>query len=290
MIKSKSFGVIGGDMRQLYMSESIANDGNYVKTFGINVDEPKYKDILDNELKRVIDESEYIILPIPATTDGKTLNAPLWASSISLNDKLANLFKNKKIFCGMAKSLKPLGEKWNTLKMWDYYSRDEFAILNALPTAEGAIQVAMGELNKTISSSKFLVTGFGRIGRVLARLLKNMGADVSVSARKAADLAWIQVMGYTPVNTSSLPQKLEYDIIFNTIPHLIFGHDNLLKCSYKSIIIDLSSKPGGVDFSLAEFLGIKAIHALALPGKFSPCTAGEIIKKTVYNIIEEERL
>ena len=53
------------------------------------------------------------------------------------------------------------------------------------------------------------------------------------------------------------------------------------------MLIDLASKPGGVDFSAAKELGIHAVQALSLPGKTAPRAAAEIIKNTIYNMMEE---
>ena len=44
-----------------------------------------------------------------------------------------------------------------------------------------------------------------------------------------------------------------------------------------TVIIDLASPPGGTDFALATEMGIKTIHALGLPGKVAPVTAGRIL-------------
>ncbi|MFR2331473.1 MAG: hypothetical protein ACLS63_00345 [Flavonifractor plautii] len=53
------------------------------------------------------------------------------------------------------------------------------------------------------------------------------------------------------------------------------------------LVIDLASKPGGVDFDAAARLGVKAFWALSLPGKVAPVTAGKSIKTTIYNILTE---
>lgn len=289
MIKHKSFGIIGGDLRQIFMSESISKDGNDVKIYGNSSDKIQTKNLTADTIEEVTKESEYIILPLPVTYDGKTLNAPFAKSEIML-DNLPDKLAGTTVFCGGVNPLSSFTLEKKNFNLKDYYAREDFEILNAVPTAEGAIHLAISEFPGTIHSSRCLVVGYGRIGKVLSRLLKDMGADVTVSARKPSDLAWIQVMGYHAVNTNNLPSKLDYDLIFNTVPFKVFGRENLLKCSYETKIIDLSSKPGGVDFELAEFLGIKAIHALGLPGKMSPSKAGDIIKRTIYNMIEEERL
>ena len=54
------------------------------------------------------------------------------------------------------------------------------------------------------------------------------------------------------------------------------------------LIIDLASKPGGVDFESAKRLGRNVIWALSLPGKTAPLTAGNIIRDTINNILNEQ--
>ena len=290
MVKHKNFGVLGGDMRQIFMAESIKKDGNSVKIYGNSACATKSENLSTDKIDDVTEESDYIILPLPVTYDGKTLNTKFFDNKIDLDQNLLEKLSGKVVFCGGDNPIKSLIKDKYDITLKDYYAREDFEIFNAVPTAEGAINIAISAFPGTINSSKCLVVGFGRIGKVLSKILKNLGADVTISARNASDLAWIQVLGYKAINTNNMPANLEYDLIFNTVPFMIFDRENLLKCHYKTIIIDLSSKPGGVDFELAEFLGIKAIHALGLPGRFSPTRAGEIIKNTIYNIIEEERL
>jgi dipicolinate synthase subunit A len=160
--------------------------------------------------------------------------------------------------------------------------------MNAIPTAEGAIQIAMEELPFTIHASNILVMGYGRIGKTLSKMLNGIGANVYIEARKFSDLASIRSFGYNEVHISELPVYLcKMDIIFNTIPFVILNEELLKSIKSTCLIIDLASKPGGIDFSKARELGIKAIWALSLPGKVAPLTAAEFIKKTVYNILEE---
>ena len=52
-----------------------------------------------------------------------------------------------------------------------------------------------------------------------------------------------------------------------------------------TLLIDLASAPGGIDMEAAKKKGIKAIWALALPGKVAPITTAEIIKDSIYNVL-----
>lgn len=170
----------------------------------------------------------------------------------------------------------------------DYFKEDELLILNAIPTAEGAIQIAMEELSTTIHDSKIMILGYGRLGKVLSKLVNNMGAITYVAARNTRDLAWIENSKYNPIKFKDINKHLtNMDVIFNTVPDLILTKDKLRNISKDTLIIDLASKPGGVDFEVAENLGLNTIHALGIPGKYAPVTAAKIIRKTLYNIIEE---
>lgn len=286
MVQINTFGVIGGDKRQIAMAESIAEDGYTV--FAAGMEQAQFiHGVQKATLEETIDSSEVIILPLPATVDKKTLNAPFSAAKIVLDEDFARMLQHKKVFCGMAPGLTKTSDLWNQIAVADYFDREEFTVKNAVPTSEGAIEIAMREYPGTINGSKCLVAGFGRIGKVLSRMLHGLGADVSVSARKPQDLAWIELDGYNPVSNAKLCETKGYDIIFNTVPAMVFDAHTLARTAGDSLVIDLASAPGGVDFEAAKRLGIRAIQALSLPGKVAPKAAGEIIKTTIYNMIEE---
>ena len=225
---------------------------------------------------------------MPLSKDGKTLFTPLSDMTVELNQKFCDIIKNKPIFCTNSRLLIKTGD-YSDSQIFDYLDREELAVLNAVPTAEGAVEIAMRNYQKTINSSSCLVAGYGRIGRVLAKMLCGMGAKVYVSARRKDSLAWIRLGGYTPVEHSDIINSGEFDIIFNTVPALILDAHIMAKIAVRSLIIDLASQPGGVDFESAKRMGIKTVHALSLPGKTAPKTSGEIIKETIFNILEEEK-
>lgn len=54
-----------------------------------------------------------------------------------------------------------------------------------------------------------------------------------------------------------------------------------------SLIIDLASRPGGIDHETAAKLNRRVVWALGLPAKAAPMTAGEIIARTVTDILNE---
>lgn len=279
--------VIGGDLRQLTLAAMMERDGYRVKIFGFDrqIDTStleKAKDIKDAA------SAEIIILPLPASHDGLYLNAPFAESEIKISELLDIISSESKIFAGkVSNSIKEAAKKY-TLEIQDYFTREELSVANAIPTAEGAIEIALSETPFTLHKSRCLVIGYGRIGKILADRLKAFGADVTVSARKYSDFTWIEANGHKIAHSGKLDNIIsDFQIIFNTVPSIILNDELLKKISSDALVIDLASKPGGVDFSLAKELGLKVIWALSLPGKSAPITSGEIIKNTIINILKE---
>lgn len=282
MFNIKSFGIIGGDKRQLYCARAIADDGYSVSVCGFDKCGELYG--LDNtDLLTVLRVSDAFILPLPCSRDGESINAPFSGSRMLLGEEELAVIGSKPVFAGMKSRLSLDG-----CTVYDYSTREEFAVENAVPTSEGAIEIAMREYEGTIHSSSCLVTGYGRIGRVLAAMLAGLGARVTVSARSCRDLAFIRAAGFEAMRSDSLSGS--YDIIFNTVPFMLFDACTLARTAAGALVIDLASMPGGVDFEAAKRLSVRTIHALSLPGKAAPKSSGTIIKNAVYNIIREEGL
>lgn len=284
--KIKTFGIIGGDKRQLFLAESLLRDGCGVILAGFDkLSGQGFGNLSDVKAAALL--SDAVILPLPCLRADKSLNAPFAFQNIYFSDDELEALCRKPVFAAMSGRLLRAYPRLSGAGVYDYAARDDFAILNAVPTAEGAVETAMREYEGTIFGSRSLVTGFGRIGKVLARMLKSLGSDVTVSARKASDLAYIQALGFRAANTEKLTSARGYELIFNTVPSMIFDEKLLENTDKTALLIDLASLPGGVDFESARRLGIDAHRAMGLPGKCAPKSAGDIIKKTVFSIIEE---
>lgn len=276
-----NISVIGGDLRQLTLAKLLEKDGYTVKIAGFDKDPTNAAITMEN-----IWESDILILPVPAVNDGLFVNAPYSEKSIKIEKE--NIMGSKLVLGGnISKSLSEILDSAK-IKYIDYLKREELMIKNAVPTAEGAIETALAEMPITLHSSKCLVVGYGRIGKILSSMLNGFGANVSVSARKHSDLAWIDARGFSPLYNSELENKIsDFDVIFNTVPAMVLDKAVLKNVNPDSLIIDLASKPGGVDFLTAKDLGLKVIWSLGLPGKCAPITSGAIIKDTVINILNE---
>ena len=96
-------------------------------------------------------------------------------------------------------------------------------------------------------------------------------------------------MATRPRNRYAERKALGFDVVFNTIPAVILTHDLLSELPEHCVIIDIASMPGGVDFAAARTLSKKVIHALSLPGKVAPITAGRAIRDVLYKIMNERK-
>ncbi len=282
--------VIGGDLRIVKLVEMLSKDGYKISTYGIDKAESigKIKEVKQCEtMEELFNETDVIIGPIPLSSNNIQINTPFSDKTITL-EELAKKLEGKTFIAGNIRpELYSLTEGKN-VQIIDLLNREELVILNTISTAEGAIQIAMEETIKTIHGSNVLVMGFGRVGKILANMLKGIGANVYCEARKNVDLAWIKAYGYNPVHLNELNKHLEkFDIIINTIPYLVLDETKLELVNKDSLIIDLASNPGGVDKQAAKKLGIKTIWALSLPGKVAPLTSAEFIKDTIYNVFKE---
>ncbi len=281
-----SVAIIGGDKRQLFCAKAFCDDGINVTLGGFD----KIKSQCDIKVMSPFEAasvSDIVVLPLPCIKGGY-LNAPFSEEKIAFDDVFLSALWGKKIFCSQIEKLFEIAPSMKNELVYDYSEREEFAILNAVSTAEGALEIAMREYEGTISHSRCLVCGYGRIGKVLSDMLIALNADVTVSARSKKDLAYIYSKQCKAVDTNNLETLKPFDLIFNTVPALVFNSRVLSHIAKEAIVIDLASAPGGVDFSSASRMSICAIHALSLPGKCAPKSAGEIIKNTITNILEED--
>ena len=274
-----TFGVIGGDERMKYLAQSIAADGYPVCVCGLEK-LGTCRGAAECDLPQLAAKSSVILLPLPATKDGLFLNAPYAENEIRLDDDFARLFMHKTVCGGMLQRLTASSSLWREIEPEDYYRREELAVGNAIPTAEGAVGIAIREYPGTINGAKCLITGFGRIGKNLAIILRGMGAEVFCAARKKADLMQMRAFGVQPLTYREISRR--FDLIFNTVPAKVLTSPVLMQQTRETLIIELASAPGGIDAAAAHERGLRYIRAPGLPAKYAPERAAVILRDAVY--------
>ncbi|MBR2897055.1 MAG: NAD(P)-binding domain-containing protein [Oscillospiraceae bacterium] len=274
MMNKRSFTVLGGDARMRYLVQALRASGHPVAVScvaGLPDDAPP---------EALLPRADILILPLPTyDKDGTIVGTALSSEAL-----LAMIPKGTRVFCG-----KPDAVLAAYPGVTDLLASPPLTVRNAALTAEGALAAAMTLLPTSVLGGQFLVVGAGRIGMALARRLRALGAEVTVSARRKEDFAKIESEALRSEQTGVYANGLaQYDCIFNTVPAKIFASEQLAKLSSDCLWLELASAPGGLAEEDRALLGKRFVPCPGLPGRCCPKTAGELILSEVFSILEEE--
>jgi dipicolinate synthase subunit A len=282
---------IGGDARQIEVIKRCSELDATLSLIGFNQLQSEFTGASKESLTEdVLKDVDALILPIVGTGDDGEVESIFSDQSIHLKEEhIQSLPSHCVIYTGISNEyLKALVSSYS-LDIVQLLDRNDVAIYNSIPTVEGSIMMAIQNTDITIHGSNVVVLGLGRVGMSLARTMHALGAHVRVGARKPEHLARIYEMGLVPFHLNDLKSHVDdCDILFNTIPIPLVTSTVIASMPYHSLILDLASKPGGVDFRFAEKRGIKAILAPGLPGIVAPKSAGKIIANVVTQLIMEQ--
>lgn len=290
MLTGRRLVFIGGDARMLEVIAQVTELDASAVLIGFDKVTRSFPDTVHGELSEsVLGDADAIVLPIAGMEDDGRVESKFSDETITLTDTHFSWMRlGAIVFTGIARPTLEDRAAAHGLRLVKLMELDEVAILNSIPTAEGAIALAMQHTDITIHGSTTAVLGFGRCGQTLARTLSGMGAKVRVVARQEAHLARIREMALAAYPLSRLVEAVaDADIVFNTIPHHVLSAAVLAAMRKDCVIIDIASKPGGTDFRYAERRGMKAILAPSLPGLVAPKTAGRIIAASLSRILAE---
>lgn len=278
--------IIGGDRRSVELAKQLVKDGKLVKSYALGV---SIEGVIESAtLESAVEDVDIVVGGIPVSRDGISLNCDYCNINITFSHLFGHMTE-KQVFIGGAikDSIKEIADKHH-IQVYDLLKREDMAILNAIPSAEGAVMVAMQNSEITLSESKVLILGYGRISKVLAKMLKGFESKIHIAARKDEDLAWIRTNGYKAIEFRRIEKNLnDFDFIFNTVPQTVLGYNELKEIRKSCVIVDLASPPGGIDFDKAKELGLNVEWALSLPGKVAPVTSASYIKDTIDKILEK---
>ena len=282
----KSFTILGGDKRNIALAEILFSQGHKVKMFGFAESGREFPMQCKN-LVEAIRESQYIIGPIPCAHNNGTLNAPFHRKPLYI-EALFQLIQPHQLFIAGHVS----AATWEAAHRYDIHlvdmlEREELLTLNAIPTAEGAIKVAIEETDITLHGNHVMVIGYGRIGTALCRMLRGIGAKVSTVVNSAHSFALAESVGHNAINFEKMNEHLPYmDVIYNTVPEIILDKSNMHLIKEKTLIIDLASPPYGVDAVAGRDMGLKILFSSSLPGKIAPVTTATYMLSTINQIIK----
>ncbi len=247
MKQNKKFLVIGGDLRQAHLAGRLAEEGYCVSGFLFDKD-VELSDLVCQvkQIEEALEANDVIILPLPITVDGETVNALFSDQKFSLKRCFTNINPKAQVFGGKVDPPIAALAAERGIEITDYLKREELAVLNAVPTGEGTVAIAMQELPTTLFGLECLITGYGRISKVLMKQLTGLGVKITVAARKYSDLAWIKISGCKAIHMSEIETcEKPFDLVINTVPAVILNEKVLSGLKKDCLVIDLASKPGG---------------------------------------------
>lgn len=173
------------------------------------------------------------------------------------------------------------------LKFYEYMADDAIAYKNSVATAEGVIAETIIRSDININGSNCLITGYGRCAGIIADRFKALNSNVTIIERTGHKRAQARAYGYNaidfnPDNSSDYYNDFnKYDYVINTVPQMVVDKHMLERFNRNVTIIDIASKPGGVDYDYCKKNNINAVNALGLPGKYSPKTSAGILYEVI---------
>ncbi len=277
--------VLGGDRRQLSAAERLKELGYTVSLYGF--------DTYGGEsfsFEKAMEGASHLLLPVPVLRNER-LNLPFSDEKLTvsaLTERLSSHLDGvSHAFGGVIPEELSAFLREKGVTVCDLTEEERFNVLNAVPTAEGAIAIAMNHLDVTLNGASVCVLGFGRIGKALCRPLAALGAKVTAVSRKERDRALSEIYGCRAVGYGELPALMgEFDVVFNTVPAVVLTEEVLRELKKDALVIDLASRPGGVDPDAALKCGAAVVVALSLPGKVAPVTAGRIIAHCLHDAVK----
>lgn len=286
MVATPKVAILGGDKREVFLGKALARDNIEVQYVGFEKFHDE-NDMRKTTLLKALPVSDVLIVSLAGVDESGSLAAPYSADALCLNKEHLCLVQGNSLFItgSLPAAMKDYLHKQG-VRVIETVDRDDVACLNAIPTAEGAILYAIQRSERVLQGSSSLVTGFGRCAKALAIRLQALGSCVSIGARNPSSLAEAEMYGYKIVPLSELEKAVgRYDFIFNTVPSLLFDSHILPRAKTSVVIIDVASKPGGVDLVAAKRIPLTALHVLGIPGKTAPLTAGMILTKVYRKLI-----
>ena len=289
MLKDWIVAVVGGDLRMLEHMHQARRMGASVKHYGsVPGSEEAANAPASSSLSEAIKDARLISCPIPGIATDNSLYAPFASEKLFLTTEvLKGAAPDALLFSGL---VTPQLEEWakgTPVTPIGYGHDDPLAILHAVPTAEGALKIAIENTEETILGLETLCIGLGRVGISVVHAFEGLKAKVTLAARNPSQLARAWAVNTRAIHLRQLPDEIErFPLIVNSTSSLVLTRELLERTRADVVIIDLCSPPGGVDFDAAENLERRVIWARGQAGT-APKTAGYNEWQVIMRIVRE---
>lgn len=275
-LEGRVIAVVGGDEREQEIARLAASSGASVRAFGFPWPEGGIPGVaLAESAASALDGADYALFPIPGLGEDGALFAPSAPEPIIPDSVLlSKLADRAAIILGepderLRRAASALG-----IHLVPYERDEELMLLRGPAIVEGALELAIHHTKVTIHRARVVAVGHGTIGRLLARTLVLLGADVTVAARNRVQRADAQASGGRSQPLEELAVACEgAQMLFSTVPARVVERRHLERLAQGALVMDLAAPPGGVDLDAASALGHEAVWARGL-GRRAPVTVG----------------
>lgn len=274
-----NIALLGGDRRELEVAKVMLPHYR-LRCFGLPTEDlpPSPRLLAASSPTEALSGVDAVLLPMAGVSEEGQLYAPLCSQIFLRAEDFAPVKSGTPVLVGVASNYLARLCRELSLPLHRVAEHDLVALPNAVPTAEGALGLIMQNTAITVNNMRVLVLGFGRVGEALAIRLRALGAEVWVANRGERRGVRAESLGFSTSAWGDWAKRLgDFDVVVNTIPAAVLDKSMLLRLNPAALVLDLASGAGGVDFAAAKELGILAIHALSLPGKVAPISAGRIL-------------
>ena len=262
--------VCGGDERNYHLCRFLIEEGFDAVWLFAEKSEMKGDFIIRGDFDK--DNAYAIILPLPLSRDGKTLNTPLSYKSVSLTE-IDNFCQNKRVFTSD-----------DSIFAVNYFKDEGVTVSNARLTAVGFLKELLNFEKEDIMNKKALVTGYGRVSKAVCDILQRNGVIVTVAARDSAQRCEAKARGCIALKITEAENNLRaYDYVINTVPSPLFSGESIEKADGNTVFFELASSL----VSMAEHKPSAYIECKGMPGKHTPKSAGRVIADFVTQKMRE---
>lgn len=187
-------------------------------------------------------------------------------------DALNKMRNGSTVFCGKADE--GIGEvaTFKGISVYEFLNDEKFSLANADFTAEATLQILLGIIDRQLKEFKIAVVGYGKCGKAISKYLYDLKSKFEIVTSDPANAS---------IFASAVKYKecdyRKYDIIINTAPTKILTDEQLAKLKRKTIIMDISSSPYGLNHERARELGLNSFVYPALPSKLRARACAELM-------------
>lgn len=265
--------IIGGDKRNYYLTKELFHKGyNAVwyacENFGSNREEF----VSSSLCLKDIENFHVLVLPLPLTKDSVHISTPYSDQKIKISE-ICQRGKGKLIFS----SEFAVGNSVN------YFSAKDVVVANARLTALGLLKEMLIHTETDIMNKSVMVTGFGNVGKAVAKILNDNGMRVTVCARNKEQRATAESCGLMAYSIDEGRENISsFDFVVNTVPFELFSSETVKKAKENCVFFELAKGlPKETCSSHCAYIMCKG-----MPGKHVSESAGKVIADFICEQLE----